>query len=595
MRAKNPQRFVTARGCIAPTKIRTSSRSAVAQIEAAVKNFCTVFLLTFLALSANSQPQADSLGKLADDFWGWRAKYAPFTGDDVNRIERPGGTRDWSRTSIDKQRNDLAEFEARWKKIEPTRWAVPQQVDYRLIGSALARARWELDINPRWKRDPTFYIAQTLTPVVEALTVPGPYDAAQSREILTRIENIPSILQQCAENLDKPPAPFTTVAIQALENIRPRLRQMATALLKSTTLKEQELNSATDRAVDALEKFRQELQQKLPSLPNETALGRDAYLFFLKNVALMPCSPEDLLAMGRQEWNRAVAFEAFEKNRNKNVPALKVADNIDSWINDEAQKELQIRKFLEERGILSVPTWLQHYTLRPMPESLRALQGFGETDDFTSPARLNEKCIRYVTEPSGKLGYFWQATAEDPRPITVHEGIPGHYFQLCLSWKHDDPIRRHYYDSGANEGIGFYAEEMMLQAGLFDDSPHTREIIYNFMRLRALRVEVDVKLALGEFTLQQAAKYLQEKVPMDENTARQEAIAFSTGPGQAITYQIGKLQILKFVSDARMHQGDKFNLRALHDFVWKNGNIPIALQRWEYLGIDDEIAHLGKK
>jgi hypothetical protein len=349
------------------------------------------------------------------------------------------------------------------------------------------------------------------------------------------------------------------------------------------------LNSATDRAADALEHFREKLQAILPSLPNETALGRDVYVFFLKNVALMPYSPEELLAMGKQEWNRAVAFEAFEKNRNKNVPPLKIAANLDDWIKDAAGKELQIRKFLGERGILTVPNWVQHYTLRPMPEYLRALQGFSEMDDFTSPSRLNENCIRYVTEPSGKLGYFWQATAEDPRPITVHEGIPGHYFQLCLSWTHEDPIRRHYYDSGANEGIGFYAEEMMLQAGLLDDSPHTREIIYNFMRLRALRVEVDVKLALGQFTLEQAAKYLQEKVPMDENTARQEAIAFSTGPGQAITYQIGKLQIIKFLAEARMQQGDKFNLRAFHDFVWKNGNVPIALQRWECLGATDKL------
>ncbi len=546
------------------------------------KSSAMVFLIALLL--GNASATTESLDKLANDFWAWRAKYAPFTGDDVNRIDRPGVTRDWSRASIDKQRKDLAEFEGGWKKLDPTAWPIPQQVDYRLIGSALARVRWELDINPRWKRDPNFYIAQTLTAVVEALTVPGPYDAGRSREILTRLENIPSILQQGADNLDKPPAPFATVAIQTLENIRPRLRQMANALLKSTTLKEPELTSATDRAADALEKFRQELQQKLPSLPNKTALGRDAYVFFLKNVALMPYSPEELLAMGRQEWNRAVAFEAFEKNRNKNVPPLKFAGNIGDWIKDAAQKELQIRKFLEERAILTVPSWLQHYTLRTMPEYLRALQGFGEMDDFTSPSRLNENCIRYATEPSGKLGYFWEATAEDPRPITVHEGIPGHYFQLCLSWKHEDPIRRHYYDSGANEGIGFYAEEMMLQSGLFDDSPHTREIIYNFMRLRALRVEVDVKLALGEFTLEQAAKYLQEKVPMDADTARQEAIAFSTGPGQAITYQIGKLQIMKFLADARMQQGEKFNLRAFHDFVWKNGNVPIVLQQWEYLG-----------
>jgi uncharacterized protein (DUF885 family) len=546
------------------------------------KSWAVLFLSA--ALLGNASAATDSLDKLANDFWAWRAKYTPFTGDDVNRLERPGGVCDWSRASIDKQRNDLAEFEARWKELDPTRWAVPRQVDYRLIGSALARVRWELDINPRWKRDPNFYIAQTLTAVVEALTIPGPYDAARSREILTRIENIPAILQQGDKNLDNPPAPFATVAIQALENIRPRLRQMAAALLKSTTLNDEEMNSAIDGAADALERFRETLRQLLPALPKETALGRDAYVFFLKNVALMPYSPEDLLAMGKQEWHRAVAFEAFEKNRNMDVPLLKTASDINNWIKDAAQKELQIRKFLEDHSILTVPHWVQHYTLRTMPEYLRAMQGFGEMDDFTSPSRLKENCIRYVTEPSGKLGYFWQATAEDPRPITVHEGIPGHYFQLCLSWKNDDPIRRHYYDSGANEGIGFYAEEMMLQSGLFDDSPHTRKIIYNFMRLRALRVEVDVKLALGEFTLDQAAKYLQEKVPMDADTARQEAIAFSTGPGQAITYQIGKLQIVKFLADARMQQGDKFNLRVFHDFVWRNGNVPISLQRWEYLG-----------
>ncbi len=533
--------------------------------------------------------QTDSLDKLAGDFWTWRARYAPFTGDDVNRIERLGGMRDWSRARVDNQRKELSEFEARWKKTDSHTWPIAKQVDYRLIGSALSRVRWELDVNPSWRRDPTFYIGQTLTPIVEALTVPAPYNEAQSREILTRIENIPSILEQAAQNLERPPAPFARAAAQALENIRLHLHQMASALARSTTIKEQDLYASTDRAADALEKYRAYLQQLLPSLPNETALGRDAYVFFLRNIAMLPYSPEQLLAAGRQEWDRAVAFETFEIQRNRNVPPPKLAANIDDWVKDAAAKELSIRKFLGEHGILTVPDWLQHYTLRSMPEFLRALQGFGETDDFTSPSRLNANCIRYVTEPSQNLGYFWRATAQDPRPICVHEGIPGHYFQLCLSWKHENPIRRHYYASTANEGIGFYAEEMMLQAGLFDDSPHTREIIYNFMRLRALRVEVDVRLALGHFTLDQAAKYLHDKVPMDAETAREEATAFATGPGGAISYQIGKLQIVKFLADARLQQGERFNLRAFYDFVWKNGNVPISLQRWEYLGDASEV------
>jgi uncharacterized protein (DUF885 family) len=546
-----------------------------------VRVIASLLLLISLTRSAAVQAQPDSLENVADDFWAWRAKHAPFTSDDVNRIERPGGMRDWSRESIDQRGKDLAAFEARWKKLNPAQWPIPKQVDYKLIGSALSRVRWELEGNPRWKRDPNFYSEQTLTPLAEALTVPAPYDEARSREILTRIENIPSILQQGLENLDNPPAPFANVAVQNLDGIRERLRKMAGALIASSNLKRDELNVATDGAADALEKFQQQLKDKLPKLPQQTALGRDAYVWLLRNVALMPFTPEELLAVGRQEWNRAVAFEAYEKNRNKDAPPIKIATDINPWIEDASDKELQIRKFLEQHGILTVPKWVQHYTLRPTPEYLRALE-FTEQDDFTSPSRLNANCVRYVPEPSEKLGYFWHATAMDPRPITVHEGIPGHYFQLCLSWKNEDPIRRHYYDSGANEGIGFYAEEMMLQAGLFDDSPHTREIIYNFMRLRALRVEVDVKLALGEFTLEQAAQYLHEKVPMDEQTARQEAIAFSTNPGGAMTYQIGKLQILKFLADARMQEGDKFNLRAFHDFVWRNGNVPIALQEWEY-------------
>jgi len=98
------------------------------------------------------------------------------------------------------------------------------------------------------------------------------------------------------------------------------------------------------------------------------------------------------------------------------------------------------------------------------------------------------------SRPSNDLPYFWKAYAQDPRTTGVHEGVPGHFFQLSLSWRNPDPIRRQYLRiRAANEGIGFYAEEMMLDAGLYDDSPRSREIIYNFARLRALRVEVGCK------------------------------------------------------------------------------------------------------
>jgi len=130
---------------------------------------------------------------------------------------------------------------------------------------------------------------------------------------------------------------------------------------------------------------------------------------------------------------------------------------------------------------------------------------------------------------------------------------------------------------------------MMLQAGFFDDNAQTRETIYSFMRLRALRVEVDVKLALGEFTLQQAADYLEKTVPMDRKTALGEASMFASTPGQAISYQVGKIQIMEMLSDARRARGKDFSMLEFNDFVWNNGNVPIALQRWEMLGDASEV------
>ena len=565
-----------------------------------MKRVALILCLVLLAKTAQSaapSAQATALQKVAADFWTWRARTAPFTGDDVNRLERPSGiTRDWSADAIAQHKTQLAEFEKKWKGLDPTGWTMADQVDYRLLGSALARVRWELEVKADWKRDPTFYISQTLTPLVEALNVPGPLNEPRSRDFLARLQNIPAVLQAAQANLVSPPAPFVAVAVQALKDVRAKLETMAAALPAHSTLKADELSPVITRAADALEGYQAFLLRYPPDKqPQETALGRDAYLFFLKQVALMPYTPEQILAMGRQEWNRAVSFETYERQRNSAVPPLPFVKDMATWEKLTATKEGEVREFLDKHGILTVPAWIQHYTLKPLPDYLQPLQGFGETDDFTSPSRLQEDCVRYMNPPSPKLGYFWRATAMDPRPLMVHEGIPGHYFQLCLSWKQEDPIRRHYYDSGANEGIGFYAEEMMLQAGLFDDSPRTREIIYNFMRLRALRVEVDVQLALGQFTLDQAAQYLEQRVPMDHETARSEAIAFATGPGQALTYQIGKLQILRLLAEARLKEGDKFNLKTFHDFVWRNGNVPISLQRLEYLGDAGDVPPLEAK
>lgn len=550
-------------------------------------------LLLSLTLTPWAAASADPLDDLGRDFWVWRAATQPSSGDDIPRIDRPAGwLPDWSPAAVAARRVALAGFVRRHDGIDASGWPAARQVDYRLIGSAIARVTWELDGAPAWRRDPAFYIQQALGPVFDVLLPPPPLSQSRADLVLSRLGHVTRTVDHAKVNLDDARAPFARLAIDTLGDIESRMATLARELEIAVPSHRGRFGGPAAAAAASLVGFRRWLEARVDGMPTDTTVGREAYVRFLREVALVPFTPEEIIAMGRQEWERAVAFEALEQGRNRALPELPIFANAQTQVTAAAFQEQAIRLFLEHHGLLTVPGWLQHYRNLLLPPYLAPLAFLGVTDDLTGPSRLSEDGYAYIRAPRPDLPYFYLSTARDPRPIIVHEGVPGHYMQLALSWAHENPIRRHYYDSGANEGLGFYAEEMMLQAGLWQDSPRSREIIYNFARLRALRVEVDVKLATGLFTIPQAAEYLEKTVPMDAATALEEAASFAAGPGQAITYQIGKLQVTSLLADARRAQGPAFSLRAFHDYVWKNGNVPWSLVRWELLNDRRDIERL---
>jgi Bacterial protein of unknown function (DUF885) len=550
-----------------------------------------------LAVFFAATPPCPSFEEVATRFWEFRARTMPFSSDDIPRLERPAGlVRSWSKGSVEKQRTELAALSSclSMATADEASWPLPRRVDVRLIRSAMARVHWELDVNRRWERDPGFYVEQALTPLLELLTEPPPIDGTRAQELVVRLRNIPGLMQDGEANLQGGVQLFAQLALAKLRDIRGTLQRVEAGVLPllPRETSQRDFSGASSAAADALESFRDWLGQHAPSMRGNTSVGRAAYVFFLQQVALIPYTPEQLLAMGEQEWQRSVAAETLELQHNVGLPALSYFPSIELQMTRYQANEAAIRRYLESHGILSVPAELHHFTVRPIPGYLDALGDFGEQDWFTGPSTLTRDGVRWLYPPSPKLGYFGRLGALDPRPLITHEGVPGHYFQLALSWRHPDPIRRHYYDSGPNEGLGFYAEEMMMQAGLYDDSPRVRELVWGMSRLRAARVTVDVKLALGEMTLGQAEEYLAWRGPMDARTAHAEASAFSVFPGQAMTYQVGKLQIEKLLAETRLHQGEAFSLRRFDDTLWLNGNVPLTLQRWELLGFDDEVRAL---
>jgi Bacterial protein of unknown function (DUF885) len=528
-------------------------------------------------------PRQDELAALGADVWEWRARQQPSMGDDIPRLPRPAGwLPDFSAKAVGVARQRRDELVARWHSVDISGGDVTTQVDHRLIGSVLSRVTWELDVLQSWRRDPVFHVHQALGPYFDLLLPLPPFGDERAAAIVAALDNVPRAVETAIAVLDQPAGPLTTAAVELLDGVGGRLQESAAALAEHLPSTHRDaFSGAVSPAAAALDRYRNHLTGR-DGLTDVVGVGADAFVWFLRNVALMAESPDELVQRARQEWERAVVWEAVAKHRAAAVPEPPLPASAAEQVTREAEAEQEVRTFYERGGFLSQPDSLRHYLTAEVPAYLAPLRFLGVLDDLTDEFRLESNGVSYVLPPSADLPYFYAANALDPRAGIVHEGA--HYQQLSLSNAHPNPLRRRYYDSGPNEGIAFYNEEYLLQAGLFDDAPHTRAVIWNFARLRSLRVEADVHLATGTMSLDDAVDFFIRRVPMDRQTAFEESCFYAGNPGLALSYQTGKLQLISLVAAAAEAAGEEFSLRQIHDAIWRDGNVPFALLRWQLLG-----------
>lgn len=522
--------------------------------------------------------------ELGAEIWEWRLDRALRTSDDIPRIDHaPGWLPRFDAATIDRDRERARELRQRWHALVPGD-DVAAEVDHRLLGSTLARVTWELDILRNWERDAVLLVMQTIGPYFDQLLRPPPFSPDLQQGLVTVLAAVPAQVEVARTNLARAGvAPLADAAVRLLAGIEEQLPASVAGLagLVAPDVHDALTGAARD-ATATLVDLRAWLTAQAPAMAPIEPVGRDGFLWFLHHVALLPRDPDDLVLAARREYERAVVWETLERNRNRSVPLPALPASVAEQVALEARLEQQVRDFYESEGLLTQPASLRHYLTAAIPPYLEPLGWLGVTDDLTFEGRLDEDGVSYTPDPSPALPYFYAANARDPRLGIVHEGA--HYQQLALAWAHPDPLRRRYYDSVPNEGIAFYNEEFMLQAGLFDDAPRSREVVHNFNRLRALRVDVDVSLATGRVTLEEGTRMFVDLVPMDEETAFGETVSYTANPGHAMTYLVGKQEIVAMQAEAIRRQGDGFSLRTFHDYVWNNGNVPFSLQRLELIG-----------
>jgi uncharacterized protein (DUF885 family) len=222
--------------------------------------------------------------------------------------------------------------------------------------------------------------------------------------------------------------------------------------------------------------------------------------------------------------------------------------------------------------------------------------------DYMAPA-LRERIGRFQpAEPSELRGFFSEVSYRDPLTMRTHGH---HWFDLAMmaAEPHPSPIRSvpllyNIWDSRA-EGVATGMEEWMMNAGLFDDRPRSRELIYILIAQRAARALSGLFLHSNEFTMEDAVKYASAWTPRgwmpeDSNTVWGEQYLYLQQPYYGDSYLMGKYEIEQLMAERATQLGDAFTMKRFMDEMEASGLIPVSLIRWEMTGHSDQVTRLAE-
>jgi uncharacterized protein (DUF885 family) len=165
-------------------------------------------------------------------------------------------------------------------------------------------------------------------------------------------------------------------------------------------------------------------------------------------------------------------------------------------------------------------------------------------------------------------------------PYAVHEGVPGHHLQLSRVQELEEltAMQRERALSVFAEGWALYAEQLAEEIGLYSDIEGLLGVVSASLA-RAARLVVDTGIHALGWTRQQALEFMVAHVPQSESFLANEIDRYIVFPGQALSYFIGKRELLRLRDDASRRLGPRFTLVDFHATVLNGGSLPMPVLR----------------
>jgi hypothetical protein len=494
---------------------------------------------------------------------------------DWRAFQRPkivNGVPDYSAPAMAAQYAALAGYRARLAAIDPAGWPIPQQVDYQIVRAEMNGLEFDHRVRRPWATNPAFYV--TIFPEesdqparegpfaeggVELWSYTFPLSAKDADAVATGVRGVAGLLAQARTNLVGSGKDLWVFGARDMRQQGADLKALASRLTADQSALAQEV----ERARTATDEFATWLESQAASKTGPSGVGIENYNWYLQHVMLLPYTWRDLVTLMERELARADSSLAIEETKNAALPQQLPVGSADEHGRRFNAAVTEYMAFLRDRRIMTI------------------------SDDMDPAMRA-----RIGRFSPGPLEFFTQVDYRDPEVMRTH-GY--HWFDKARRGHNPHPsaIRRgpllYNIFITRTEGHATGWEELMMQAGMFDARPRTRELIYILIAQRAARALGDLRMHGENLPLEEAAAFTAAHVPrgwlsLEGSLVRFEQHLYLQQPGYGISYLTGKIEVEKLLGERKRQLGDRFTLKQFMDEFNDAGLIPTSLLRWELTG-----------
>jgi uncharacterized protein (DUF885 family) len=310
--------------------------------------------------------------------------------------------------------------------------------------------------------------------------------------------------------------------------------------------------------------------------------GEACYRASLRSFTTLQPSPREVHETGLREMApiraemQEIAQRSFGTSDVRAV--LEMLRTDPRYTFNSRQEMIDYARAAVDRARAAVPQWFgivprADVVIQPYPEfqerSAPGGQYHAPSEDGTRPGIY--VINTYQPERQSRAGL--ESTA-------FHETYPGHHLQIAIARERPGahPFQRYFFSSGFGEGWALYSERLSDEMGLFSGDVDRMGLLSN-EALRAARLVVDPGMHALGWTRQQAIDYLLANTTEAEAKAIAEIDRYIAVPGQATSYMLGSLEILRLREAARTALGPRFDIREFHDRVLEDGNVTLPMLR----------------